>query len=87
MKLYLLICDGSDGSFSIQYCLDESLIDRLSDLDAEGKLDYDDVGCAGGSFGFRTINVPDGSTAESLGISESYFLTPEEVAELEGDDD
>lgn len=67
MLLYILISNGGDGSYSPQYVLDPAVIEELERQDDVGELGeswYD-----GDGFHYDTVTVPDGSTAESLGIS------------------
>ena len=69
MKLYLLVSDGGDGSYSIQYILDETVLNKIEALADEGVWNYESgFGCDGDGFHYSTINVPDNSTAEYLGI-------------------
>ena len=70
MKLYILISDGGDGSYYPQFTLNGQLIEKLQKAADEGLMHYDNgVGMDGDGFHFEAINVPDGSTPESLGIS------------------
>lgn len=76
MKLYVLVSDGGDGSYYPRYILDQAVIDELNRQDEEGTLPdhYSD----GDGFHYNTINVPDDSTPESLGIS---VITLEDISD------
>ena len=67
-KLFVLISDGGDGSYSNHYTFNEAFIARLHEKDKNGELDYDSLGCDGDGFHYDTLNVPDECTLESLGI-------------------
>lgn len=70
MLLYVLISDGGDGSYYPQYTLNPQLINKLQEAHDLDLMTYENgVGCDGDGFHYDTITVPDGSTAESLGIS------------------
>jgi len=70
-KLYILITDGGDGSYSNSYTFDRDVIDRQSNLYDNDKLEHGDTGVDGDGFHWSELNVPAGSTYESLGIT--YF--------------
>lgn len=70
MKLYMLIQNSGDGSYSIRYTLDANLISKLENFDGDG-------------FNPRSIEVPDGSTYESLGISQWSIAQPSDYEGLE----
>lgn len=82
MKLYVLVCDGGDGSYHPQYILDQKVMDKMNQLDAEGLLP--DGWSDGDGFHLDWINVPDDSTPESLGIS---VLTMEDLDNDEEEDE
>jgi hypothetical protein len=68
-KLYVLVSNGGDGSYSPQFTLDPDLVARLEKAYEEGFMDCGNgIGCDGDGFHYETINVPDNSTPESLGI-------------------
>jgi len=87
MKLYILVSNGGDGSFSVDAALDPKVIDILRAANQRGALDYDSPGCDGDGFHYSTINVPDGSTFESLDIGEYSQLTLESVAKYIDEED
>ena len=69
MKLYILISDGGDGSYYPRFTLNPDLIKKLDDAYNQDLMDYDNgIGCDGDGFHYSTVEVPDDSTAESLGI-------------------
>jgi 6-phosphofructokinase len=68
-KLYLLVSNGGDGSYSINYTFNKEWIDeqqRRYDND-ESDFEYD-PGIDGDGFHYDVINVPEDCTLESLGI-------------------
>lgn len=70
MELFVLIADGGDGSYYPQYTLNPELIAKLQEAYDEELMDYETgIGCDGDGFHYDTINVPDNSTSETLGIS------------------
>lgn len=76
MKLYILIQDGGDGSFWPHFTLSDVLIKKLEKAYDKDLMDYENgIGVDGDGFHYTSVEVPDGSTAESLGIrlmDESY---------------
>lgn len=69
MKLYLLVSNGGDGSYSINKTLNKEWIDEQQRRYDNGESDFEfDPGIDGDGFHYDTIEVPDGSTLESLGI-------------------
>jgi len=80
MKLYILVADCGDGSYSLRYTLDADLIARLENYD--GCSDCH-AGFDGDGFNPSDIEVPDGSTYESLGISQWAIVDPEDYEGLE----
>lgn len=78
MKLYLLVNDGGDGSYHISYSLSRAKIEELQAKYDNGDADCGDVGVDGDGFHYSTIEVPDGSTAASLGLSDWQLLENEE---------
>lgn len=84
MKLFILVSDGGDGSYHPVYTLDPALIAKMKEAADSGKMDYENgYGCDGDGFHYDTIEVPDGSTAESLGISKYGFIDEDFLEELE----
>jgi hypothetical protein len=84
VTLFVLLTDQSDGSFDVDYVLDPAVIDALEKASDAGRMDYDDYGCAGGDFSYRTITLPAGCTAESMGIS---VLTMEDIEQFIDEED
>lgn len=68
--LYVLVSNGGDGSYYPHYTFNAKFIQKLEDQDANGSLDYDDLGCDGDGFHYDTILVPDECTLENMGISD-----------------
>ncbi len=69
MKLYIFTADGGDGSYYPKFTLDPLVVLRLQQAYDEDKMNYENgIGVDGDGFHYETINVPDGSTSESLGI-------------------
>lgn len=69
MKLYILISNNGDGSSSVQFTLDYSVIEKMEKDYDESNPEFDYERWADGDgFHYKTINVPDDSTYESLGI-------------------
>jgi hypothetical protein len=80
MKLYVLISNGGDGSYYPLYVLNPQHIERLQNAYDNEKLDYEyGPGVDGDGFHYSAINVPDGSTEDSLGIR---FMSDEEIDDL-----
>jgi hypothetical protein len=69
-KLYVLVSDGGDGSYSTHYTFDEQWINKQEQRDADGDFGYDgyDLGVDGDGFHYKVLTVPDECTLESLGI-------------------
>lgn len=68
-KLYVLICDGGDGSYYPKYTLDFTLIAKMQEAYDLDLMDYENgIGVDGDGFHYSTINVPEDATEESLGI-------------------
>lgn len=67
--LYVIICDGGDGSSHLNYTFDSDLIAKLQEAYDTGRMTYDNgIGIDGDGFHYATLNVPKSVTAESLGI-------------------
>lgn len=68
--LYVLVSDGGDGSYNINFTMNQEWIDKQQEAYDEGDVDYEyGIGIDGDGFSYRTINVPKGSTLKSLGIT------------------
>ena len=68
--LYVLVSDGGDGSYSVQYTLNPDLIKEMNEAYDDERMTYENgMGCDGDGFHYDTINVPADSTAKSLGIT------------------
>lgn len=68
-KLFILVQDCGDGSFSPRYTMNETWIANQQEKYDNGELEYDSIGCDGDGFHFDTLEVPDECTLNSLGIS------------------
>lgn len=83
MKLFVICGNGGDGSTYPNFVLDEALIERLDEYSLSDEVSdwFLETYCDGDGFHYTTINVPDGSTAESLGVSimtaEDFFYDDE----------
>lgn len=67
-KLFVLIQDCGDGSYSTHYTFNKAFIAKMHEKDERGELEYNSLGCDGARFHYDTLNVPDECTLESLGI-------------------
>lgn len=67
-NLYIIITDSGDGSNSLSYTLDESLVNEMCDREEE----LDDSYQSGDGLQIQKILVPDDATYDSLGINEWY---------------
>lgn len=67
-KLFVLIADGGDGSYSPQYTFNEEWINDKQVLFDAGEYEYPEPGCDGDGFNYRILTVPDECTLKSLGI-------------------
>lgn len=68
-KLYVLISDGGDGSYSANYTFSTELIQKLEKAADADLMDYENgIGCDGDGFHYDTLSVPEDCTYESLGI-------------------
>lgn len=69
-KLFVLISDGGDGSYSPNYTFNEDLINALQLAYDEARMDYDNgIGVDGDGFRYDELTVPADLTYEDLGIS------------------
>lgn len=73
--LYLVIQNCGDGSNTIQYTFDETLINKMKEM--YNKDELSDSYMDGDGFHYDTLNVPDECTYESLGIH--YPLTEQDI--------
>ncbi len=78
MNLYILIKSNGDGSYSNKFILDSDVL-----MACEENFDEYErhPGVDGDGFHYTTINVPDGSTIESLGLSKYSVITKESLLE------
>ena len=68
-RLFILVSDGGDGSYYPKFTMNANLVSKLQDAYINGQMDYENgIGCDGDGFHYEIMNVPDGSTAESMGI-------------------
>jgi hypothetical protein len=67
-KLYVLVQDGGDGSYSPQYTFNEEWINSQNDKYEAGELEYPELGVDGDGFHYDILYVPEECTLESLGI-------------------
>lgn len=76
MKLHILIKNGGDGSNNLTYIIDSQVIKACEKFfdDSESEPGVD-----GDGFHYDTLNLPDGTTLESLGISKYSMLTKEDM--------
>lgn len=68
-KLFLLVSDGGDGSYSIRYTMNEEWINSQQEKYDNDELDYNSPGVDGDGFNYTTLTIPNECTLESLGIS------------------
>lgn len=67
-KLFVLVQDNCDGSYSTVFTMNEEWIKLQQEKYDNDELDYDSVGCDGDGFHYKVLNVPDECTLQSLGI-------------------
>ena len=68
-KLFQLVSNGGDGSYSIQSTFNEDWINEQQKRYDNDELDYEyDAGIDGDGFHYDILTVPDNCTLESLGI-------------------
>ena len=78
--LYILICDGGDGSCHFKYTFDSNFIGKLQKAYDDGRMTYENgIAIDGDGFHYNTLNVPVSVTAESLGIR---LIKPERFQSL-----
>lgn len=66
-NLYALVSNGGDGSYSIGYTMNKDYIAHLEDLDDQGLMDCEDIGCDGDGFHYDTLKIPAYLTMKDLG--------------------
>lgn len=70
VPLYVLVSNGGDGSYGINFTMNQEWIDKQQENYDNGDVDYEyGIGIDGDGFSYSTIKVPKGSTLKSLGIS------------------
>lgn len=70
-KLFVLVGNCGDGSYSINYTFNEDWINQQQTRYDNGESDYEyDLGIDGDGFSYSILTVPKGCTLESLGISD-----------------
>ena len=67
-KLFVLVSDGGDGSYSPRFTFNEEWIAQQQEKYNNGELDWDNLGCDGDGFHYTVLTVPDECTLASLGI-------------------
>jgi hypothetical protein len=67
-KLFVLIRDNGDGSYSPCYTMNEAWIEKMNEKSENDELDYDTIGVDGDGFHYDELMVPDECTLESLKI-------------------
>lgn len=82
MKLYILVSNGGDGSYSPVFTFDSDLIEKLEKLHNEDILDCESGFSDGDGFHYTTINVPDDSTPETLGVAGGWFISSDYYNDL-----
>lgn len=82
-KLFVLISDGGDGSYSNHYTFNEPFVTAL---EAREDAESGDLGMDGDGFHFDTLTVPDTCTLETLGITSDAAVTHAELLEAAGQD-
>ena len=68
-ELFVLVRNGGDGSYSVNYTFNQEWIDEQQRRYDNGECDYEyDLGIDGDGFHYDTLMVPDECTLTSLGI-------------------
>lgn len=67
-KLFILISDGGDGSYSSHFTFDADFVQQLQERYNAGHLEHGDLGVDGDGFHYSTLDLPDDSTLESIGV-------------------
>lgn len=78
-KLFVLVSDGGDGSYSPRYTFNDEWIAKRDADHAD--LEHGDVGVDGDGFHYDTLNVSDECTLESLGGFSDCALDELETAD------
>lgn len=68
-KLFVLVSDNGDGSYSPCYTFNEVWIRQQREKYNKGEIDYTEIGVDGDGFHYDVLTVPDECTLQSLGIS------------------
>lgn len=67
-KLFVLVADREDGSYSPQYTFNENWIKQQKEKYKNGDLEWPSLGVDGDGFHYDTLTVPSECTLESMGI-------------------
>ena len=67
-KLFVLISNDADGSYSTHFTFNEQFIKDLQAKYDSGELEHGDIGVDGDGFHYRTLTVPEECTLQSLNI-------------------
>ena len=78
MQLHILIKNNGDGSSGPRFVLDPVVLQACQDNFEDSE---EHPGVDGDGFHYTSINVPEGSTAESLGISQYSVITKQNLLE------
>lgn len=78
MKLHILIKNNGDGSSSPRFVLDPAVLQACQD---NFECSESHPGVDGDGFHYTSIEVPDNSTAQSLGLSQYSVITKESLLE------
>lgn len=81
--LFLLVGNGGDGSYHINYTFNEEFINKMDAAYECGQLDWESMGCDGDGFHYDTLQVPDECTLESMGVSDCAYNIELETGEDE----
>ena len=77
--LYILISDGGDGSYSLNYTFNAELIAKMQKAYDDDLMDHENgIGVDGDGFHYTKLNVPIECTAESMGI---HYLIDDDFVE------
>lgn len=80
MNLYILIQDDGDGSFYPKFVADDEVMDEIKQLVEEDLWNCENgAGCDGDGFHYTTLKIPDGSTAESIGLHANAFFSKKDL--------
>jgi hypothetical protein len=81
-KLFVLISDGGDGSYSANYTFNEDFVNALA---AKDNSESGELGTDGDGFHYDTLTVPDTCTLESLGITSDAAVDHAELLNVQED--